>query len=166
MTQYCFNKQSLVNIYLLDRSFESLRECGGSCQSAVVGSSANEKRLFEVEIHVLVLMIQDTERYQRVSRSCTIQSLLSAVLPQRLSVQDLVVYGFTLLSYVLASREHDTSCILIKSEINKAHLQTCHIRIDCPIKKNGFSHIVAGRGFNCTSLPSLRINTLDTLQCN
>lgn len=78
----------------------------------------------------------------------------------------LTVYGFTLLSYVLASREHDTSCILIKSEIDKPHLQTCHIRIDCPIKKNGFTHIVTGRGFNCTSLPSRRINTLDTLQRN
>lgn len=67
---------------------------------------------------------------------------------------------------MLASREHDTSCILIKSEIDKPHLQTCHIRIDCPIKKNGFTHIVTGRGFNCTSLPSRRINTLDTLQRN
>ena len=170
MTQCCFNKQRRVNIYLLDRSFESLRERGGSCQSAVVGSSANEKRLFEVEIHVLVLMIQDTQSY--VSWSCAnlrkrpIQSSLSAVSPQRLSAQDIVVYGFTLLSYVLVSREHDINCILIKSEINKPHLQTCHIRIDCPIKKRGFSHIVAGRGFDCTSLPSLCINTLDTLQRN
>ncbi len=57
----------IVNIYLLDCSFEALRKSSDSCQSAVIRSSTDKKRLFQVKIYVQVLMRKDTKRYQTKS---------------------------------------------------------------------------------------------------
>lgn len=54
-------KQRLVNIYLLDCSLEALCQRSNSCQSAVVGSSTDKKRLFQVQIYMQVLMRQGHE---------------------------------------------------------------------------------------------------------
>lgn len=52
-------------MYLLDCSLEALCERSGSRQSAVIRSSANKKRLFQVKIYVQVLMRQDTNSRHR-----------------------------------------------------------------------------------------------------